>query len=124
MTRSELIEQLAARHGLPSRDVELSVKTLIEQMSATLARGGRIEVRGFGSFSLHYRPPRMGRNPRTGEAVGLIGKSAPHFKPGKALRERVNAGLRRAQAAPATVAAVAPAAAGATFSWRRPERDV
>lgn len=115
MTRSELIESLAARHQLPLRDVELSVKTLIEQMSATLAQGGRIEVRGFGSFSVRYRPPRVGRNPRTGETVGLSGKFAPHFKPGKALRERVNAGLR----APSEQAGRATRAAAGNADSRR-----
>ena len=64
---------------------------MLEQMSLTLASGGRIEVRGFGSFSLHFRPPRTGRNPKSGDAVELTGKYVPHFKPGKDLRERVNA---------------------------------
>ena len=71
-------------------DVELGVKAILEQMSASLAEGDRIEIRGFGSFSLHYRAPRLGRNPKTGDAVALPGKYVPHFKPGKALRERVN----------------------------------
>lgn len=75
---------------LPTKDVELAVKHLLELMSSSLASGQRIEIRGFGSFSLHYRPPRMGRNPKTGEAVALSGKYVPHFKPGKDLRERVN----------------------------------
>lgn len=93
MTKSELIEALAARQThLATADVELAVKDLLEQMSHALASGDRIEIRGFGSFSLHYRPPRMGRNPKTGEAVALPGKYVPHFKPGKELRERVNAG--------------------------------
>ena len=92
MTKSELIEILAARQvHLKSDDVDLAVKTLLEQMSASLANGDRIEIRGFGSFSLHYRPPRIGRNPKTGESVALPGKYVPHFKPGKELRERVNA---------------------------------
>lgn len=92
MTKSELIEALARRHDhLHARDVELSVKTLLEQMSGALASGERIEIRGFGSFALHYRPPRVGRNPKTGESVPLPGKYVPHFKPGKELRERVNA---------------------------------
>ena len=70
------------------------MKSLIEQMSErSLAGGGRIEIRGFGSFSLHYRAPRLGRNPRTGETVGLAGKFVPHFKPGKDLRYRVNQSL-------------------------------
>lgn len=91
MTKSELIEQLAVRQThLSQADVELAVKSIIEQLSKALADGERIEIRGFGSFSLHYRPPRMGRNPKTGEAVALPGKHVPHFKPGKELRERVN----------------------------------
>lgn len=91
MTKSELIEAIARKNSqLQYKDVELSVKTLIEQMAQALAAGSRIEIRGFGSFSLHFRPPRVGRNPKTGEAVTLTGKYVPHFKPGKELRERVN----------------------------------
>jgi len=93
MTKSELIELISRKQGhLPAKDVELAVKHLLELMSDALANGERIEIRGFGSFSLHFRPPRMGRNPKTGEAVALSGKYVPHFKPGKDLRERVNAG--------------------------------
>jgi len=93
MTKSELIEILAAKNShLNYKDVELAVKSLIEQMSQSLAQGQRIEIRGFGSFSLHYRPPRLGRNPKTGESVALSAKYVPHFKPGKELRERVDAG--------------------------------
>ena len=102
MTKSELIEIIAARQTqLSVKDVELAVKTLIEQMSETLASGERIEIRGFGSFSLHYRAPRIGRNPKTGESVGLAGKYVPHFKPGKELRDRVNQGLERDRASAA-----------------------
>lgn len=91
MTKSELIEALARKQShLAHKDVELAVKTLLETMSQSLSDGERIEIRGFGSFSLHYRPPRMGRNPRSGSAVVLRGKYVPHFKPGKELRERVN----------------------------------
>jgi integration host factor subunit beta len=91
MTKSELINLLAGHQGqLQPRDVELAVKELLEQISAALATGERIEVRGFGSFSLHYRPPRTGRNPKTGSAVQVPDKFVPHFKPGKELRERVN----------------------------------
>lgn len=94
MTKSELIELIAANQSqLSLKDVELAVKTIIEQMSETLAAGERIEIRGFGSFSLHYRAPRIGRNPKTGESVGLAGKHVPHFKPGKELRDRVNSAL-------------------------------
>lgn len=101
MTKSELIERIVLEQvrssgsQLTSKDVELAVKTMIEQMSLTLASGERIEIRGFGSFSLHYRAPRIGRNPKTGESVGLSGKYVPHFKPGKELRDRVNAALAR-----------------------------
>ena len=90
MTKSELIELLARRQPhLKAVDVDLSVKALLQMMGTALAEGDRIEVRGFGSFSLHYRPPRTGRNPKTGDAVALPGKHVPHFKPGKQLRERV-----------------------------------
>ena len=98
MTKSELIERIAATQTqLSAKDVELAVKTMIEQMSQALARGHRIEIRGFGSFSLHYRAPRIGRNPKTGESVGLAGKYVPHFKPGKELRDRVNSSMERDQ---------------------------
>ncbi len=96
MTKSELIALLARKLGhLKDKDVELAVKSLLEQMSAALSDGQRIEIRGFGSFSLHYRPPRIGRNPKTGDAVALAGKHVPHFKPGKDLRERVNDAAQR-----------------------------
>ena len=95
MTKSELIELIASRQAqLSAKDVELAVKTILEHMSETLETGERIEIRGFGSFSLHYREPRRGRNPKTGDAVQLTGKYVPHFKPGKELRERVNLGLQ------------------------------
>jgi integration host factor subunit beta len=91
MTKSELIDALARKQShLAYKDVELAVKSLLETMSQSLSDGERIEIRGFGSFSLHFRPPRMGRNPKSGDAVVLRGKYVPHFKPGKALRERVN----------------------------------
>jgi|TARA_B110000503_G_C7142638_1_gene411552 integration host factor subunit beta len=94
MTKSELIERLADKmRQVPSKDVELSIKEMLEQMAQTLQKGERIEIRGFGSFSLHYRAPRVGRNPKTGETVKLDGKYVPHFKPGKELRERVNEDL-------------------------------
>ncbi|MEW6647213.1 MAG: integration host factor subunit beta [Pseudomonadota bacterium] len=93
MTKSELIEILARKQPqLNSKDVELAVKTILEHMAQVLAGGERIEIRGFGSFSLHYRPPRVGRNPKTGESVQLGAKYVPHFKPGKELRERVDQG--------------------------------
>lgn len=95
MTKSELIERIAAKQSqLPAKDIELAVKAVISYMSEVLAEGGRIEIRGFGSFSLHYREPRVGRNPKTGEPVQLSGKYVPHFKPGKELRDRVNDGMQ------------------------------
>jgi len=91
MTKSEIIDILSRKQShLSSRDIELSVKLLLEQMSDTLTSGERIEIRGFGSFSLHHRKARRGRNPKTGETVDLTSKFVPHFKPGKELRDRVN----------------------------------
>lgn len=91
MTKSELIERIADRQDqLSPKDIELAVKLILEHLSQELASGGRIEIRGFGSFSVHYREPRIGRNPKTGESVELEGKYVPHFKPGKELRDRVN----------------------------------
>ncbi|KZY59579.1 integration host factor subunit beta [Oleiphilus sp. HI0071] len=95
MTRSELVEIIASKQTqLSVKDVELAVKTIIDLMSETLATGQRIEIRGFGSFSLHYRSPRVGRNPKTGESVTLDAKHVPHFKPGKELRDLVNDSLK------------------------------
>ena len=92
MTRSDLVEELAARFGqLTQRDTEASVKAILEAVGDALVRGHRIEIRGFGSFSVNHRPPRMGRNPRSGESVAIPEKRVPHFKPGKALREAVDA---------------------------------
>ena len=92
MTRSDLVEELANRFGqLTHRDAEYAVKTLLDAVSKALVRGHRIEIRGFGSFSVNRRPPRMGRNPRSGESVAIPEKRVPHFKPGKALREAVDA---------------------------------
>jgi integration host factor subunit beta len=94
MTKSELIEKLAeSLSHLSARDVEIAIKEILEMMAQSLSKGDRIEIRGFGSFSLHYRAPRVGRNPKTGQAVELSGKYVPHFKPGKELRERVNLSL-------------------------------
>lgn len=96
MTKSELIEILAQKQiQLAYKDVELAVKTMIDHMGTTLANGERIEIRGFGSFSLHYRPPRVGRNPKTGDSVELAAKYVPHFKPGKEMRERVNESMEK-----------------------------
>ena len=92
MTKSELIIKLASKQSLLSaKEVENAVKEMLEQMAETLEGGDRIEIRGFGSFSLHFRAPRTGRNPKTGSSVELDGKYVPHFKPGKELRERVDA---------------------------------
>lgn len=99
MTKSELIEILSRRQAhLKADDVDMAVKTLLEMMSNALTEGERIEIRGFGSFSLHFRPPRLGRNPKTGDSVALPGKYVPHFKPGKELRDRVNGGENAATA--------------------------
>ncbi|HZW87021.1 MAG TPA: integration host factor subunit beta [Gallionella sp.] len=90
MTRSDLIAKLAELHPqLVAKDAELAVKVILDALSSTLARGGRIEIRGFGSFELNYRPPRQGRNPKTGAQVKVPAKYVPHFKAGKELRERV-----------------------------------
>ncbi len=91
MNKSELIEALAKKQPhLQLKDVELAVKCIIEGMNLSLSSGERIEIRGFGSFSLHKRPQRIGRNPKTGEPVALPEKHVPHFKPGKEMRDRVD----------------------------------
>ena len=91
MTRSDLVEELAARfRQLTHRDAEFAVKTMLDAMSEALAHGHRIEIRGFGSFTVSRRAPRVGRNPRSGETVLIPEKRASHFKPGKALREAVD----------------------------------
>ncbi|MFL2530122.1 MAG: integration host factor subunit beta [Porticoccaceae bacterium] len=95
MTKSELIEKIAiSQDQLPPRDVEQAVRMVLERMAKALVSKQRIEIRGFGSFSLHYRAPRKGRNPKTGDSVTLTGKYVPHFKPGKDLRDRVNSNFR------------------------------
>lgn len=92
MTKSELISRLAMRYPqLVTKDAELAVKTILDAMGESLAQSERIEIRGFGSFSLNYRPPRVGRNPKTGGKVSVPEKYVPHFKAGKELRERVDA---------------------------------
>ncbi|MCK6427987.1 MAG: integration host factor subunit beta [Burkholderiaceae bacterium] len=99
MTKSELIARLAERNTrLAARDADEAVKTILDAMSAALAAGNRIEIRGFGSFALNYRPPRIGRNPKSGERVHVPAKFVPHFKAGKELRERVD-GMDNAAAA-------------------------
>ncbi|HMV60100.1 MAG TPA: integration host factor subunit beta [Agitococcus sp.] len=97
LTKSELISKVAARQSLSlltEKDIELAIKALLEQMVNALAEGQRVEIRGFGSFSLHHRPPRVGRNPKTGESVSVGSKYVPHFKPGKELKERVNQSIQ------------------------------
>lgn len=92
MVKSELIQKMADKHDLlPLKDIEQCVNHLLERMSEALAERERIEIRGFGSFSLHYRPPRKAHNPKTGDRVYTVAKYTPHFKPGKELRDRVNA---------------------------------
>jgi integration host factor subunit beta len=96
MTKSEMIDHIVSKQSqLSAKDIELAVKAIISYMSEVLSEGGRVEIRGFGSFSLHYRAPRIGRNPKTGEKVELNGKYVPHFKPGKELRDRVNESLHK-----------------------------
>ena len=96
MTRSELIESIvASQTHLSAKDVELAVKRILDDMVVAMASGKRIEVRGFGSFTLHYHAKRQGRNPKTGEKLSLHEKYKPHFKPGKAMKTRVNASFHR-----------------------------
>ena len=92
MTKSELIESLSLKQThLMQKDVELSVKLILDKVSNALAHQQRVEIRGFGSFALHHRPARQGRNPKTGDSVKIPPKYVPHFKPGKEMRERINA---------------------------------
>ena len=92
LIKSQLIAELSKNFPhLPEKDIALAVNTVIDHMSDTLSQGGRIEIRGFGSFNLHYRPPRRAHNPKTGEKLITNPKYAVHFKPGKEMRERVNA---------------------------------
>jgi integration host factor subunit beta len=94
MTKSELITRLATRFPqLVAKDADYAVKMILDEMTTSLARGDRIEIRGFGSFSLNHRPPRVGRNPKSGEKVMVPEKRVPHFKAGKELRERVDQAL-------------------------------
>jgi len=97
MTKSELIERISLQQEqLPPRDVEQAVKMILERMTQALVHNQRIEIRGFGSFCLHYRAPRVGRNPKTGDSVELTGNYVPYFKPGKDLKDRVNSSLQDA----------------------------
>ena len=97
MTKSELIEKLAQQQQhLSQTDVDLAVRSIIEQMSATLAEGDRIEIRGFGSFCLHFRPPRIGRNPKTGDEVPILPRRVIVFRPSQALKDRINSHLAEA----------------------------
>lgn len=92
LIKSQLIAEISKKLShLPEKDIALSIAGIIEQMSDVLSDGGRIEIRGFGSFCLHYRPPRKAHNPKTGEKLITEPKYAVHFKPGKELREKVNA---------------------------------
>ena len=91
MTKSELIARLAERFPqLVAKDADLAVKMVLDALTSALVKGDRIEIRGFGSFALNYRPPRIGRNPKSGEKVQVPAKYVPHFKAGKELRERVD----------------------------------
>lgn len=92
MVKSELIERISKRvESLPSKVISMSINQIIEKITNNLCTGERIEIRGFGSFSLHYRQSRKARNPMTGETVATIEKYMPHFKPGKELRDKINA---------------------------------
>ncbi|HHF1670126.1 integration host factor subunit beta [Haemophilus influenzae] len=91
MTKSELMEKLLAKQPtLPAKEIENMVKDILEFISQSLENGDRVEIRGFGSFSLHHRQPRLGRNPKTGDSVNLSAKSVPYFKAGKELKARVD----------------------------------
>jgi integration host factor subunit beta len=91
LTKSDLIQILCERYEqIPARNVELAVKGMVDHMTEVLSAGQRIEIRGFGSFSIRYRAPRLGRNPKTGTRVELGSRFVPHFKPGKDLRDKVN----------------------------------
>ena len=91
INKKDLIEIIAKEQDqLPYRDIELSVKTIIKSMVNSLRKGERIEIRGFGSFSLRYRKPRVGRNPKSGQSVNIEERYVPHFKPGKKLKELIN----------------------------------
>lgn len=91
MTRSDLIEKLAQKFtSLSKKDVEKAVDVIFDEITTTLAKGGRVELRGFGAFSVRKRESRVGRNPRTGEKVNVPPKSVPFFKAGKGLKERLN----------------------------------
>ena len=90
LKKSDLVATLSEETGISKRLAKEAVDIFFEMMSKSLERGDRIEIRGFGSFSLHYRSPRTGRNPKTGDSVQLSGKYVPHFKPGKELREQVD----------------------------------
>ena len=90
---ADLIEEVARVVEMTRKDSEVIVEAIFDSVVRSLRTGDKIEIRGFGSFSLHFRPPRLGRNPKTGESVALPGKHVPHFKPGKELRDRVNASL-------------------------------
>jgi len=105
MTKSELVEALSLKQThLMQSDVEASVGIILEAVARALARSERIEIRGFGSFAMSHRPARVGRNPKTGEAVAIPAKSVPHFKPGKELRERVQTSTAESDAAERQVA--------------------
>ena len=113
VTKSDLISRLAARYPqLVAKDADFAVKTILDAMTTSLSQGQRIEIRGFGSFGLNYRPPRVGRNPKSGDKVQVPEKHVPHFKAGKELRDRVDAGLNGSIPQSNAPAGVAGALAG------------
>ena len=128
MTKSELIAKLAARYPqLVAKDAELAVKMILDAMGKSLSQGQRIEIRGFGSFGLNYRPPRTGRNPKSGERVQVPAKHVPHFKAGKELRERVDVKKLRAirhRSLQRHGLKVMPLFLCEAASWARGERDI
>jgi integration host factor subunit beta len=116
MTKSDLIARLAARYPqLVAKDADMAVKTVLDAMTLSLSQGQRIEIRGFGSFGLNYRPPRVGRNPKSGDKVQVPEKHVPHFKAGKELRDRVDAGLNQSLAAAGSSTSRPPSAPAAVL---------
>ena len=116
MTKADLVEKVAEKTGLTRTDVAVVVDSFLETVKKSLEGGHNIEIRGFGSFSLHFRAPRKGRNPKTGDTVQLAGKYVPHFKPGKEMRERVNDSLHHESAAVAPFDASNDAGSSSGFS--------
>ena len=90
MTKADIVEIIAEKTGFTAKDVKIMIEQFLDEVKGCLGESKHLEIRGFGSFSLHYRPPRKAHNPKTGERVNTEAKHTPHFKPGKELRDRVN----------------------------------